>query len=150
TGCDTFTGSHYATAARGTNCPAFCYRIYVTNCSDAGVSLINLVMTDTDSKLNLATCGFPTTLTPPGTPGDHFSCDLPRIEDCNGTIGTVTARATGVRADGTTISNVQDSDTTTNVVTPINVECTKEVSIDGGTPTQSAVMPDATGAHNVA
>src|ERR1051326_1162628 len=69
-------------------CPAFCYRITVSNCGD--VDLVNVTVVD--DKLNLGGCGFPTSL----AKGQSFTCDTLKATWCVDTVNTVSAN--GVNA----------------------------------------------------
>src|SRR5262249_29458758 len=77
TGCEAFDNnlnnqkSAFGVRVDPNNCPAFCYRITVTNVGN--VTLTNVVVVDDSNPnpdLNLVPCGFPSTL----APGASASC----------------------------------------------------------------------------
>src|SRR5262249_34373130 len=106
------------------NCPAFCYRIIVTN--SGNVRLTSLVVSDDsvpNPDLDLSGCGFPTTL----LVGESASCVIQGVTHCDNTVNVVTAR--GVSDSGQTVSS---QDTNSVMVVPIAVQCSMEVSTDGG------------------
>jgi hypothetical protein len=116
------------------HCSAFCYRITVTNCSQPGIELRNLIVTDTNfpgGAVNLAGC-FPTTLGVAGSSNSSASCLIPATTICDNTRNEVTATAVGVIASsGTMLSQVSDTDTNNVVIVPFNITCEKEASADG-------------------
>jgi hypothetical protein len=116
-----------ASGVKDGSCPAFCYRITVINTSDAGIELRNLQVSDDsipDPNLNLAACGFPTTLAAPGLPGDRASCIVPAVTHCQDTRDIVTASANGVIvSDGTAVGVVTARDTNDVRVLNINIVC---------------------------
>jgi uncharacterized membrane protein len=111
-----------------TDCPAFCYRITVTNAGN--VTLTGLVVTDANSSdgkvLNLSGCGFPSTL----AVGDSASC-IVTTNHCLNSTNIVTATALGQNSTGGTTS-VSASDTNRVTVIPISVACTLLVSTNNG------------------
>jgi len=120
------------------HCTAFCYRITVTNTSDAGIELRNLQIVDTNYPggipVDLASfgCTFTNRLTANGTSGDHASCIVSGMTLCDSTENIVTATAIGVVAStGDVISNVSDKDTNNVVIIPFDITCNKEASTDG-------------------
>jgi len=120
------TDQKSAAGVRGaTACPAFCYRVTVTN--DGPVTLTNVTVID--PALNLSGCGFPTTF----LPGQAASCivTVARCEDTNNTV-TVTGQSDGVTATS--------SDQTYTTIIPAGVSCTKYYTLDGGPPTNNAVI----------
>jgi hypothetical protein len=78
--------------ANDANCPAFCYRITVTN--QGNVTLSNLVVFDANSSdgkvLNLSGCGFPSFL----APGGSASC-IVTTNHCVNSTNIVTATGVG-------------------------------------------------------
>src|SRR5262249_41429174 len=132
-GCSDATGySHSASGVRGSSgtcngkdCPAFCYKITVTNPatnpdgSPNTVPLTNISLTD-DSGLNLTACNAAlqgVTLQPgqSSTP-----CIVGPVEHCADVTDTVTAR--GASAFDTS-QTVTAQDTASVTVVPISVEC---------------------------
>src|SRR5262249_28803444 len=111
------------------NCPAFCYRIIVTN---AGcVPLTGLTVTDQSSpgpNLDLSGCGFPTTL----AVGASFACTNRDVTRCSNDVNVVTATAQGLNSFGTN-QTVSAQDTNTVTVLPINIDCGLYVRTNGGT-----------------
>jgi hypothetical protein len=118
------------------HCSAFCYRITVTNCSQAGIELRNLVITDTNfpggaQAFDLSTC-FPTTLGAQGSGNETASCIVKGVTVCENTENIVTATAVGVIASsGTLLDTVTAKDTNNVVIIPFDITCTKEGSTDG-------------------
>ena len=105
------------------NCPAFCYRITVTN---AGNVPLNLTVSDNstpDPDLNLAACGFPAVL----SVGASASCVIPAVTHCENTVNVVTAN--GATDSGTTVTA---RDTNTVTVLPVSLVCELQVSTNGG------------------
>src|SRR6266568_3234098 len=85
-GCLTLTGcagnwSKQATGARSQGCPAFCYRITVTN---SGSDIITNVAV-LDTKLDLTGCAFTTTL----APNTASRCIVPSVTRCESTTNSV-------------------------------------------------------------
>jgi len=104
------------------NCPAFCYRITVTNTSN--VLLSNLTVVDDsvpDPDLNLGGCGFPTTL----APGASATCVVSNVTHCSNTVNVITATASGPTTGGGT-TQVSSKDTNSVVVIPIAITCAVE------------------------
>jgi hypothetical protein len=114
----------------GAACPAFCYRITVTN--QGNVTLSNLVVSDlnlTDGKtLNLSGCGFPSTLAPAGQPGSSASC-IVTTNHCVTSTNIVTASGVGQSASGTL--TVTSTDTNRVTVNPISVRCEFQILTNG-------------------
>jgi len=139
TGCEQFssdlTAQHSALGVRTDNplnCPAFCYRITVTN--SGSVTLSNLVITDLSvpgPNLNLSGCSFPTTL----PIGGSASCVIPIVERCSNDVNVVTATAVGEISSGgaVTTTNVFSKDTNTVTVVPISIVCGIYIRTNGGT-----------------
>jgi hypothetical protein len=117
--------------ADNSQCPAFCYRITVTNNSEAGIEIRNLQVSDPD--LVLSGCNLPATLAAPGLPGSSASCVVSAVTHCQDTRNVVTATGAGVVAsDGTMLGNVTARDTNNVVVRPIAIACEVQVSTNGG------------------
>ncbi len=118
--------------ANDADCPAFCYRIIVTNLGN--VTLSNLVVVDANSSdgkvLNLSGCGFPSTLAPAGQAGSSASC-IVTTNHCFNSTNVVTATALGLNSSGGT-DTVSAKDTNRVSVVPISVACKLLVSIDNG------------------
>jgi hypothetical protein len=114
----------------GSSCPAFCYRITVTNLGT--VTLSNLVVSDlniTDGKtLNLSGCGFPSTLAPAGQPGSSASC-IVTTNHCVTSTNIVTASGVGQSASG--LQTVTSTDTNRVTVFPISVRCEFQILTNG-------------------
>jgi hypothetical protein len=111
--------SEYAPSATGVRDAGFCYSITVSNCGT--LVLTNVVVTD--NQLGGA-LGFPTTLNVGQSATRFFEKSYP------GVVGTIrnTATVTGQSAGGAVSA-------TTNAVVnllPASIQCTKQVSIDGG------------------
>jgi len=144
TGCAPFTGAKTATGAKGDTCPGFCYRISIANCSDAGITLTNISVID--DKLGNLTSQFPSTLGQGGT----ASTVVPGVEHCQTTVNIVTANANGITTTGVPVGAAPTvKDTNTAVVVPLQIECTKLVQVDGGTPENCPVLTDGN-SHSVA
>ena len=111
----------------GSDCPAFCYRITVTN--SGSVTLSNLVIFDSNSSdgkvLNLSGCGFPTTL----AVGASASCTV-TTNHCVNSTNVVTASGVGQGSSGN--QTVSSTDTNRVTVIPISVACKLLVSINNG------------------
>src|SRR5262249_27903376 len=80
TGCELFDNNlnnqktAFGVRVDPNNCPAFCYRIIVTNTGT--ITLTNVTVVDDSNPnpdLNLVPCGFPTILAPAGQPGSSAS-----------------------------------------------------------------------------
>jgi len=125
-----------ATGVKGATCPAFCYRITVTNPAlnpDGSANAVPLEnITLSDPSLNLTACNAAlagVTLQPgqSATP-----CITGPVEHCTDFVNTVTAR--GVSAADHT-SSTQANDTAEVHVVPISVACTitlqSDVDTDG-------------------
>jgi len=110
------------------NCPAFCYRITVTN--SGNVILSNLVVFDANSSdgkvLNLSGCGFPATL----PPGGSASC-IVTTNHCVNAVNIVTASGVGQDSSGAQVT-VTATDTNRVVVNPISVACNVRVLLTNG------------------
>jgi len=109
--------------ADNSQCPAFCYRITVSNMSPAGIEIRNLVVTDDsvpDPNLNLAGCNFGTL-----APGASASCVVPAVTHCQDTRDVVTAMGEGfIVTSGTSVGVTPVVRDTNNVlVLNINIEC---------------------------
>jgi len=133
TGCETFDNnlnnqkSAFGVRVDPNNCPAFCYRIVVTNTGN--IVLTNVIVVDDSNPnpdLNLVPCAFPTTL----AVGASASCIVTNITHCSNTVNIVTA--TGVGFTGTQSVPVSAQDTNNVVVAPIAVNCAITVSTNGG------------------
>jgi hypothetical protein len=114
--------------ANDANCPAFCYRIIVTN--QGNVTLSNLVVFDSNSSdgkvLNLSGCGFPSFL----APGASASC-IVTTNHCVNSTNIVTATAVGQTSpSGTT--TLTSTDTNRVSVVPISIDCRLLVSTNNG------------------
>jgi len=133
------------TGARDTEgnlCPAFCYRITISNCT-ASVTLTNVSVID--NRLNLAGL-FPSVL----APGQTATVIVSAITHCNNTTNVVTA--TGQSAE--TGQTVSDSDSAVALVRETSITCTKTVSSPDAVPTRESspqylVLPDDGNAHSV-
>jgi len=123
-------------------CPAFCYRITVLNCSP-NVALRNVTVND--NQLDLSACNFPTSL----APGDSFSCIVSGVTHCNNTTNTVTAIGQSV-FDTSTATN---RDVAAAVVKEIALVCNKFVTspddVDGGKHDHVVQLPDNGQPHAV-
>jgi hypothetical protein len=123
-------------------CPAFCYRIIVTNISD--VMLTNVSVTD--DHLDLSACfPAPFVLTPGGQPNSSATCIFSTVRHCDSTTNIVTAQGTGVVVDSQT-QTVTSTDTNLVFIVPISVACSLLVSTNGG---GSFITPDANGVAEV-
>ncbi len=110
------------------NCPAFCYRITVTNAGN--VPLTSLAISDSSvpgPNLNLSGCPFPTTL----PVGGWTNCIIPAFTRCSNDVNVVTATAVGQNGSGTT-ANLVSQDTNTVTVVPISIACGIYVRTNGG------------------
>jgi uncharacterized repeat protein (TIGR01451 family) len=111
------------------DCPAFCYRITVTN--SGNVTLTSVTVTDandSDGKvLNLSGCGFPTTL----PVGGSASCVV-TTNHCVNAINVVTASGLGQDSTGAQVPVVA-TDTNRVLVLPISVSCSVQVLLTNGT-----------------
>jgi hypothetical protein len=105
------------------NCPAFCYRITVTNTGCVPLNNVSV----TDDHLSLTGCGFPSSL----PVGGSASCIVSDVGHCSNTTNTVTAQAVGIVVDSQT-QTVTSTDTNAVVIVPISVQCTLLISTDNG------------------
>jgi len=108
------------------NCPAFCYRITVTN--SGNVALSNVTVIDDsipNPDLDLSACGFPTTL----PVGGSASCIVQSVSHCSNTVNIVTATGTGQTPSGSTTVSAKDTNTVT--VVPISVMCQFQILTNG-------------------
>ncbi len=130
----TATGVRTVDALGQEHCSAFCYRITVTNCSQTGIELRNLIVTDTNfpgGAVNLAGC-FPTTLGVAGSTNSSASCEIRAVTLCADTENVVTATAVGVVASsGSLLENVTSRDTNNVDIVPFDITCDKEASTNG-------------------
>ena len=107
------------------NCPAFCYRVIVTN---IGLVTLSGVTVSDNTGLNLAACGFPSTL----APHTSATCVVSNVTHCSSIQNIVTATGTGPIAGGGT-TNVTATDTNNVTVVPISVACRLLVITGGAT-----------------
>src|SRR4029453_11516253 len=71
------------------NCPAFCYRITVTNAGNVPLTLTVSDNSTPDPDLNLSNCGFPATL----AVGASAQCVIPPVTHCENRLNLVTPTA---------------------------------------------------------
>src|ERR1041385_8651891 len=138
--CDAFnndlTTQKSATAVKfGTDCPAFCYRITVTNLGN--VTLSNVTLADLSvpgpNILPSSDCVLPSpfNLAPAGQANSGFTCTVQAVTRCNSDTNVVTATGVGQVTGGGTIT-VTDKDTNNVTVIPLNISCVLEVSTNNG------------------
>src|SRR5207249_4798818 len=109
------------------NCPAFCYRITVTNAGT--VALSNLLIVDNSvpgPDLNIGNCSFPTAL----PAGAAANCVIPAFTRCGNDVNVVTATAMGLVAVGSSQA-VSARDTNYVTVMPISIDCRAQVLTNG-------------------
>ncbi len=122
------TSQHTAQGvSSGTNCPAFCYRITVTNVGN--ITLTNVTVVDDSNPnpdLNLSLC-FPGPFTL--APGATTNCVVTDVMHCQNTMNVVTATGTGFAGNQST--NVTSRDTNSVTVVPISVICQFQILTNG-------------------
>jgi len=130
-GCSDASFSKSATGVKGATCPAFCYRITVSNPGAPNtVPLANITVSDTDlTAAQLADCNTALavyTAQNPLPPGQSATaCVVGPVEHCDDVHNTVTA--TGASSFDTT-QTITATDTADVHVVPISVTCTVTLS----------------------
>jgi len=128
-------------------CPAFCYKVTVTNAGN--VTLTNLQLSDhstpgPDLPVNL--CGLNGLTMPVGFVTNCF-VPLEPITRCADDVNVVTATASGLTTGGTA-KTVTAMDTNTVTIVPISVKCELSVSTNG--PSGTFFVPSICATQEVA
>jgi uncharacterized repeat protein (TIGR01451 family) len=139
--CETLAPGLYADEATGVKdsaCPAFCYRITVTNTGP--VPLINITVVD--DVLGDKSADFADTLTVGGSETHFYSAT-----HCSNVMNTVVAEADGDPTVG--VGHVMSSDSANAVVLRARISCEKTVSTNGVNFVSSIGILDDGNAHQV-